>query len=425
MSTCSPGINTFARKTAGQKIDWSLTDVLLGVTLLWAVIPETLTGDVYFYDIPLRFCFFFAAVISCAFSTVLLGVSNVTFQLKVAILALLGMAAFGLIRGNDLKFWVIDTSNWTALIFGLYWGGRYSRQYTINILYGWSWAVTCVLLLNILGLLSGLIPQAGEGDRLYSYSLFTSTAFVTSLFPLWLTLDSRTAGLVLPRRSRLLAITGISCVLFCSMLSATRSMFLTGSVALMIVLWIRLHGKNAVLWVGVALAGSLLAAAFLFNADVGSGEGVTNRLSSTNLAEEYRYIELQLLFEDLEGHWLTGKGFGSRFESCIGKHGNFLAFAPHIGIFTSLFKGGAVVFGMLFLVPLATAAFQMVRLHKSSLSLACSAAVLLYCTQASMSGGWNFIALFLLGAMFTLSSRSTLQKLPSSISSGREKKCAS
>ena len=417
MSTCSPGFTAFSLKADAQKIDWSLTDVLLGVTLLWAVIPETLTGDIYLYDIPLRFCLFFATAISCAFSTLLLGVSNVTLQLKVAIVAMLGMSAFGLLQGNNIKFWVIDVSNWTALIFGLYWGGRYSRQHTISILYGWSWAVTLVLLLNIAGLLFGIVPQAGEGDRLYSYSLFTSTAFVTCLFPLWFTVDPRRSGWVLPRKARLLAMIGISSVLFCSVLSATRSMFLTASVALIIVLWIRLHGKNGVLWIGVTLAGTLLAAAFLFNTDALVGGSVTSRLSSTNLAEEYRYLELQLLFEDLEGHWLTGRGFGSRFESCIGQHGDFLAFAPHIGIFTSLFKGGVLIFGILFLLPLATAASHLFRLNGSSLSLTCNAAVLLYGTQASMSGGWNFIALFLLGVMLTLASRSRMQKSLSSVSS--------
>ena len=410
MATCASDVSTLMPKSLGRRLQLNVTDVLLGMTLVWCVVPETLTGDIYFYAIPLRFVLLFSTTICSMISTLFLGVSQVTSYMKVALVAMFCMAVLGLYQGNDLKFWVIDVSYWTAFIFGLYWGGRYSRQHTINTLYWWSMAISIVLLLNILGLLLGFVPQAGEGERLYSYSLFTSAAFVTCMIPLWFTAETRGHELVIPRRARVLAIVGIGCVLFCSILTATRSIFLTAIVALTIVLWLRLHGRNAAFWMFTTLASSLIVTVYIFSADSTASAEVAGRLSSTNIVEEYRYVELLMMFEDLEGSFLTGKGFGSRFESCIGQNGDFLAFAPHVAIFTSLLKGGVPAFVLLVVLPLGAAIYQLARLNGNAISLSCSAAVVLYCAQAFMSGGWNFVALFILGVTITLASRCKMQK---------------
>jgi len=116
------------------------------------------------------------------------------------------------------------------------------------------------------------------------------------------------------------------------------------------------------------------------------------------------------MFEELEGSFWTGKGFGSRFESCIDKGGEFLAFAPHVGVFTPLLKGGVVSFALLIIFPLGTALYRLFRLNQCAIGLSLSAAVVLYCAQASMSGGWNFIALFLYGATFSLASKFSISK---------------
>jgi len=405
MATCAPQIGRLPSKALGQRARLNLTDVFLGVTLVWSMIPETLVEDIYINDIPLRFGLFYVSTASCLISTLVYGMSKVTLHLKVALVLMLFMAALGLFRGNDLKFWVIDASNGIGLLFGLYWASRYSLQYTFNTLYYWSVAIGVVLLLNIVGLMLGFIPQANEGERLYSYSLFMSTAFMTCLFPVWFLAYARNKTWSLPPRVQTLAVISIHCVLVASILSATRSMFLTGALAVVLIIRIRIHGKNSVPWIFAVLVACLIMVFSFFGADGWLSAGTINRLASTEITEEYRYTELLMMFEDLEGSFWTGKGFGSRFESSIGKGGEFLAFAPHVAIFTSLLKGGVVSFVLLVLIPLGMSLYRLFRLNQCIMGLSFSAAVVLYCAQASMSGGWNFIALFLYGATFTLASR--------------------
>ncbi len=410
MATCAPQASLFRSKPVTRKMRLNLTDILLGITFVWSMVPATLIEDIYIYDIPLRFGFFYASVVSCLISTLVYGASKVTPYMKVVLVTTLFMAVLGLLRGNDLRYWVIDASNATGLLLGLYWARRYSLQRTLNTLYCWSIAICLILFLNIVGLMLGIIPQANEGERLYSFSLFISTAFVTCLFPLWFVVDTKNKTQGLPPRIQMLAVACISCVLFASILSATRSMFVTGTLAILLVLWLRLHGKNALSWIFATLAACLFIGIFAFSTNGWLSARSTTRLTSTEISEEYRYIELLMMFEDLEGSFLTGKGFGSRFESCIGKRGEFLAFAPHVAIFTSLFKGGVASFFLLIVLPLGLAIYHLLRLNGGIMCLSFSAAVVLYCAQASMSGGWNFIALFLYGATFTLASRCMIRK---------------
>ena len=388
----------------------AVTDMLLAVTIVWSVLPETLVGEIYLYDIPLRFCLFYLTVLSCLLSTMFFGASRVSLNLAVALAALPIIAGLGLWNGNDWKFWVIDLSNYSGLLLGLYWGGRYSLQTSLNSLYKWTVAVGVLMLFNILGLLFGIVPQAGEGERLYSYSMFTSASFLTCMFPLWFSGRAIEKKLVIPTRAQLLSLICICCVLFASMLSATRSMFLSGTTAIVIVMWLRLRGKNAVLMILLTLVVSCVFAVYAFSTDGWMNHRFADRLTSTDITEEYRYTELQMMFEDLQGSLLTGKGFGSRFESCIGKNHEFLAFAPHVSIFTLLYKGGIVSFALLIALPLAVSATHLLRVNDRAVSLSFSAAVVLYCIQASMSGGWNFIQLFLFGAALTLASRCSTSK---------------
>jgi len=410
MATCTLQESLLWPRVKSRRMRLNLTNTLLGITFVWSMVPETLFGEIYLYNIPLHFVLFYVSVASCLISTLVYGVSKVTPGLKIAMVAVFFMAVLGLFLGNDLKFWVIDASNGIGLLFGLYWAKRYSLQHTFDTLYYWSTAISVVLLLNVVGLMFGIIPQASEGERLYSYSLFTSTAFVTCLFPLWFLAYTKNKTWALPPRAQALAVVCISCVLFTSILSATRSMFLTGTLAVVLVVWIRLHGKNSVPWIFGTLVACLIFVLSAFSADGWLSASATNRLATTEIAEEYRYIELLMMFEELEGSFWTGKGFGSRFESCIGKGGEFLAFAPHVGVFTPLFKGGVVSFALLIIFPLGTTLYRLFRLNQCVIGLSLSAAVVLYCAQASMSGGWNFIALFLYGATFSLASRFSISK---------------
>lgn len=376
-----------------------LTELFLGLTFVWTAIPETLTEEVYIQDVPLRFVLFYCALFSAAVQAAILPSLRLHWKLTLAAVAGLYMATAGYFLGNDLKFWVIDSSNFLGLLLGIYWTANRSLKSISRTLHWWATCVSLVLIANTLGLLFGVIPQASEGIRIYSYSLFNSAAFLITVFPFWLTAspaDGHSTWLPSPRVMASVAMAG---VIGASVISATRSMFLTAAAGVLIVLWLRLNGKNAAIWIFAALVGCLVTLAFAFNTDSWREATFVDRLLSTEIAQEHRFLEVQLMFDDLEGNLITGRGFGSRFESCIGKDGEFLAYAPHIAVLTLLYKGGLAVFLFLILLPLISATSALLFTKGSPLRLAGCAGVTLYCLQASMSGGWNFTALFLFGAL--------------------------
>jgi hypothetical protein len=129
---------------------------------------------------------------------------------------------------------------------------------------------------------------------------------------------------------------------------------------------------------------------------------LADRIMSTDVAEDYRYMEVEMMFDQLRDNLFRGEGFGSRFESCIGRHGEKLAFAPHVAVLTFWFKGGLLIFLATAILPAMRAAYQLALTPTWPVATACWGGALLYLVQASMSGGWNFHALFLFGAFLSL-----------------------
>jgi hypothetical protein len=390
---------------SARNVPFCVTDLLLGATILWTAIPETLTDDIYIYEVPLRFVLFYATLASCLLSSVVLGVSRIDPLLWTALFGLFSMAVVGLLNGNDLKFWVIDFSNYSGLLLGLYWANRRPLSDTLNTLYWWTVAVTVLLLLNIVGLVTGIVPQANEGDRIYSFSLFASTLFVSCMFPLWMSISIHGTARNSATRYRSLAVLGIGCVMAASVVSATRSMFLVALIAIVVVMWTQLRGKNAVVVIFFTVAVGFVASVYLFDPNGGAASAIADRLTSTAITEEERYLELEMMFEQLGGSVWIGKGFGSQFESCIGSHLDSLAYAPHVGIFAPLFKGGLPAFGVLIVYPVCAAALRVARLSGSTASLAFGAAIIIFATQSSMSGGWIYSDLLLYGMTVSLMAR--------------------
>ena len=406
MRSASGHTNSHALPSITRKgAEFCLTDVLIGSSIFWSVLPETLTGDVYVQEVPLAYCLFYITLLSSVLSSLYYGVSRVSLPLKMALVSLVYMLAWGLYCENEVKFLVIDVSNFSGLLLGLYWAGRYSQQHTLNSLFWWSFLVGCAMIINILGLVVGFIPQAGEGERLYSYSLFISASFVTSVYPLWSIAKTKLGKVNSSHASQWFASIGLFFVVLAAIVSSTRSMFITAVVAFLLHLWLRLHGRNAVFWMLSTTIVTSCVAIYGFNTDEWGDLDFTRRLEATDFMEEYRFIELQMMFDDLSEDWICGKGFGSRFESCIILSSESLAYAPHIAVLTLLFKGGVIVFFLLIVLPLVVALRNLFVLKGNMLVLAFSSITVLYCVKSSMSGGWDYIALFLLGVSVTFQSR--------------------
>jgi hypothetical protein len=395
-----PDVAVSATSLAGW-LAW-LADGLIAVMLLSTVLPETLTEDVYVGDVPLRFVLLYLALAGTLVASLAARQRRLPLRIAAAAVAFLYMAALGIWRGNDLKYWTIDVSNFCGLLLGLQWAYQRGPWRGGDALRFWGRLVALVLLLNLVGLCVGLISPAGAGVRRYSVSLFASTAFITIIFPFWITSAStpRCGGTL--RSEQFYAVAAMGLVLLAALMSGTRSMFLTWTCSVMLTVWLSLQGRNAVVWLLMtATVCSAIFAMLFVNQDWRSGI-LAERLLSTDVAEDYRYQEVAMMFDELRGDIFRGEGFGSRFESCIGRRNEMLAFAPHVAILTLWFKGGLLIFLATAILPAVRGIYQLTMTPITPLAAACWGGVLLYLVQASMAGGWNFHALFLFGAFLSL-----------------------
>ncbi|OHB75092.1 MAG: hypothetical protein A2W31_13090 [Planctomycetes bacterium RBG_16_64_10] len=259
-----------------------------------------------------------------------------------------------------------------------------------------------LLLVNLAGLFFGVITPSHDSIRHYSYSLFTNAAFVTCAFPLWFTTARYELRGARAQIEQILAVAGMAVVLLGVLMSATRSMFLTWTAGLVLTIVIALSGRNALAWALITTLACLVVFLALFDPAAGQGGLLAERLRATEITQSCRYAEIEMMFDTLTGAMLHGKGFGSRFESCIGERGEMLAFAPHVAALTLWFKGGLPTFLAFIVLPATRGIHALLFRRNRIVGCACWCGVLLYLIQASMSGGWSYHALFLFGVHLNL-----------------------
>lgn len=383
-----------------------IADAALVGLLVWLALPETLIGEAAVFGVPVEYVLYSGVVAGCALALVHERLSRLDRPIVMVATCWVAMAGLGLFFGNELKFWVVDVLNASALVVGLYWGARRSRRKLLARLAVCGSAVAVIHAFAIVGLVAGFVPAAHEGGRLYSYSLFTSCYVITAVFPMLYTAGQRDgmAPGAPARRRRIAAGAALSLVFVAAVSSATRSVLITASVSVLATMWIKLRGRHTVLWMLLAGIGFFAVFAVVAYSSFWRDYQIADRFLVREIEEESRYEEAKLMLEDLHNDFWSGRGFGSRFESVIEVDGSTLAYAPHIGALTSLYKGGPVVFALLVVWPL-------IQVSAALTSRAGGAAggawcgVLVYYVQGLMSGGWSPAALFLLGAMLSFARR--------------------
>jgi hypothetical protein len=380
-------------------------EFFIACTLVWSGLPETVVERIYFGELPLVMLLHYLTLGTAAIACLVGEQLSVSMGLRLALLTGLGLGVYGFAVENEMHFWAIDISQFCGLVLGLTWALERPPIAAARAVRRWSTVAAAMILLNVVGLRLGLFPGAGTGYgaedyRLYTYAIFASTGFVTSMFPLWFVVSERGTNQRDRRSHELLACGGIAVVVLASFLTATRSMLIAVMLSVAAVLWIRLRGRA--LFAALAVCG---LAAIVLAGDASLDQSVLfERMTSTNLAEEERWEEVLAMFDDL-GDGLPfyfGRGFGSRFISPTIVDGVNLAYSPHVGILTFWFKGGLIAFFVFAVVPVLRLIPRLAFGQADPLRAGAAATACVYVAQASMSGGWNFLALFVFGAASTL-----------------------
>ncbi len=371
---------------------------------LFGAFPETLTGKFYVGPFPLFFLIFYAGCFGLAIE---LLVSRDPLPLRVlGLLSIMAALVFhGLIRGEELKWMMIDCSAFGGLIAGATWVKRRSRKFLIHALRFMLAALLPLLTFALIGLFIGLVPAGRDSGRLYTYSIFRAAAYLSILLPLLVASQKaqplkRVPDWVLPATLTL----GYSLLLASALFTATRSIFIGAIVSLLLTLRISAHEKrmisSSLLLIAALLLATLFAADILPSFSLGTlGERLTR---TQELAQEERWQEIEMLFTQLQGsNFWTGLGFGSRFESPVIVDGLDVAINPHIAIFTFLQKGGILFFLSFIVFPYFFLFTKVIRGNCSSLQLGTYSGALLYLFLSSMSAGWEFYSLFLYGSLMS------------------------
>jgi hypothetical protein len=384
------------------------TDIIIWIMLFLMGLPETVIEKTYIGEIPLSFLLFYlaagCAVIEFALAGgVLYGRSRI---LVIAALLFTMMAIMGLVEGSEFKWWAIDISMYSGLLLGLFWGKQRSIDHAARMVCRWNATCSLLLLVNVLGLYTGLIPPSEKcSDRILTYAMFDCANIVSISFPFCFAVIYSQKFQQNHFWMKLFLWLGGLSVLGAAFLSATRSVLIVGLASGVSTCWFSM--KNRVL-AGILFTMLIFFAWFLLSgySIVGySHINLLDRLLNTEIREEGRFEEVEMMFDDMQNPtdiWL-GRGFGCQFLSNVKINGESVAFSPHISILTTWYKGGLLSFLVIILCPMFVVVYRLFMLDRPILQSGCYTGVVIYLILSNLSGGWNFIMLFVYGAFFALS----------------------
>ncbi len=338
------------------------------------------------------------------------------------LLALIYMAAVGLFLENELKYIVADINNFIPLIAGLGIGGSLKNSEIERFLKDSFRIASALLVFTVVGLIIGIIPSAQPGARSFTIGLFACCKIICFLFPFFgFHCVLEVASLA---RRFVSTYSPFIFVLFASIISGTRSIFILLLAATFIRSWSNATYSKRGLITGVVfllIFSCILTIdqySFINFQDENASSVLVKRLATTNLEKSSRLEEAEMLFEYLQGYEFTGRGFGSRFWSVIGEDGGKYVLRPHIGALGFFQKGGIGVFLMCFLFPCGLAFTKLFVLQKSVRpdpeagsridKNRAAGSIIIYATIACMSGGFSPLDIIFFGLFFGLLIKKTV-----------------
>jgi hypothetical protein len=299
----------------------------------------------------------------------------------------------------SLKLFLTDVLYTGLLPIGYSVGRSISLQAALTTLAYMFIICSSTLLLICILLVTGVLVSYGNTGRLIDPAQYT-LHFVASV-----TLPAFLKRWEHRRVVQNLAVIGLTAIgITFSLTSATRSSLiftlLTTTVAPLIV-----SGKKSL---GIMVICALLAYATYVAAPGQSRDfalgNIADRFLQSDTMGDLRFAELTGMLDQLEGHFALGYGFGVGFFSPITSSTEGFAdigLAPHIGIFTYLYKGGAVAL----LLYISLQIVGIVRsLKKSSRGKSFAAVMLIGALAISLiSGGYGIAYQLLLGVALGIS----------------------
>ncbi|MEP6716482.1 MAG: hypothetical protein ABJC09_13005 [Terriglobia bacterium] len=378
-----------------------LPDLILIATVVFASLPLSFTLDMRVGSIPVMNGFVLATVIATSFSYVTKYRGN---RFVVIFYALAGvfMTAIMLATWDESPFEqrtaLQDISCYCGLPIGVALAQLKGKDEFHSLLKKCYVAICITFAFSLVLLLTGYVESIGSGGREIDGAMFTSSFLIAMAFPcLW----SR-ARLNRPLEKGI-AFSGMALTIFFAVISATRSVFITVVISLICTAVVEIKrnprnliwmGAASLLLAGAAISGTVPGLAALQQTQLG------DRLAATDYAKEDRFEELTSMLDSMgPAEWARGAGFGSGFPSPIPEGG--IATVPHIGITTVLYKGGAPAMIFLILGPCLLCLWKLSFAGRSPAD-PFLAGVAVYVVQASLSGGWAFLPLTLLGSFLYL-----------------------
>lgn len=394
-----------------------------GCILCSMVIPPTLgslSGDTKIYiwgmPAPIEYLFY-----TCASFLLLSNWINKTQKVAMPVLALLGVPAFfwmivfGISSGNQLKWIAIDCFAFAGLIVGSIWAIQIDNWNLIAFVRNLCLASFIMFMASLIGEFLGIISsEKGIGSDLETYaSIWTGIGTLIGFLPTFYVSIKFVQSRVVRAMTRIIVL----CVPFVGFAMAfimvnrgtMVAVFLSSACLMRIV---SLNRKKAIFILLSVVAISLVVVAVVTIKHF----KILDSIEQTNLAAKIqgkdilydpRFEEVVTILELLENNEFTGLGFGSRypvtFLASVKGAEEGLAFAPHLGTFAFLQKGGYPIYICFVVVPFVFAAYRFLGpVPRDDVSLAFWSQVLLYLTLSTCTtGGWSFLSTFFYGAFFT------------------------
>jgi hypothetical protein len=316
----------------------------------------------------------------------------------------LGMCILGVYKKNylvdDGRWFIIDILEYSGMFCGIIWAKRRTSERICKIFSIIALACFMLLIVNIVGLYIGMLDSLSPASgRLYTFSLFNGANILTC------TMSFYVFNRMLRRRriSSWLVIFLTICIIICAaFISSTRSVLLALVAGLLFLIPIMFREAPGSSIAKIVIIGMIMLSIIVIFG--GSTDYyLFQRFKGTDLAEESRFIELQMMFDQFRDGLIMGEGFGSYYNVLQSTSPSGIAFAPHIGLFAFLQKGGVLVFCMCVVLPITLTVKVMLTRKYERLRYRFLMIIGLYLVTSSLSGGWRFFQLFLYGSSLWIS----------------------
>ncbi|MEQ1945798.1 MAG: hypothetical protein ABL995_01320 [Bryobacteraceae bacterium] len=389
MNYALPSSGSFARRCS---------DASLFAILLWIALPEIWTRTLTVGPVPLHFFFtqmWWVALMAERFYRQTTP-SKYFWLLMLAMTYTSACAVWQSGHNNwDVKYFVSDL--WTMQVFVL--GMLWARRRTLLQLTAFFRLLGGVLMPLAIGTAAGVylgfIRPAGSeySDRLYTSSLWNIACVAQFAWPIVGSVHAYSNRFAPGQRGigntylRNCARLMIPVALFIAIFTATRSLLLVSAMVFAFIWAMERKRTSQQILIGTVVLLLFLTAGLTLASIIRvKGYSVLDRFAQADLASEGRLIELRWMFEQLGDDFLSGWGFGSLFYSTIRYQGRLFETAPHIGIATSLLKGGVFLALVFLVIPVVKCAIGLA--NRTPAAIAAAGCVLVYVVTACLSGGW-------------------------------------